>query len=214
MTRGESIPAAGPDYRNEEEARGAGAWPVAGVDEAGRGPLAGPVVAAAVIFHAGIPDGIDDSKKLAAPVRERLCAEIMACAHVGVGIATVEHIDRDNILQATLWAMARAIAALPLAPGHVLVDGNRLPALPCPATALVAGDCRSLSIAAASIVAKATRDRMMIELAGAHPGYGWEHNMGYSTAEHCAAIARLGVTVHHRRSFAPVREALLALTSG
>jgi ribonuclease HII len=214
MAMDESPRSGRPDCAAEDTARAAGARHVAGVDEAGRGPLAGPVVAAAVIFRDHIPEGLDDSKKLAAPVRERLCAELMDCAHVGIGIGPVERIDRDNILQATLWAMARAVESLPLAPCHALVDGNRLPALPCPGTALVGGDGRSLTIAAASIVAKVTRDRMMTELARAHPGYGWERNMGYGTGEHSAAIARLGVTVHHRRSFAPIRAALESLTSG
>jgi ribonuclease HII len=214
MTMDESPRSGRPDCAAEDTARAAGARHVAGVDEAGRGPWAGPVVAAAVIFRDRIPEGLDDSKKLPAPVRERLCAEIMSCAHVGIGIGPVERIDRDNILEATLWAMVRAVESLPLAPCHALVDGNRLPALPCPGTALVGGDGRSLTIAAASIVAKVTRDRMMTDLARAHPGYGWERNKGYGTGEHSAAIARLGVTVHHRRSFAPVRAALESLTIG
>jgi ribonuclease HII len=214
MTMDESPRSGRPDCAAEDTARAAGARHVAGVDEAGRGPWAGPVVAAAVIFRDRIPEGLDDSKKLPAPVRERLCAEIMSCAHVGIGIGPVERIDRDNILEATLWAMVRAVESLPLAPCHALVDGNRLPALPCPGTALVGGDGRSLTIAAASIVAKVTRDRMMTELARAHPGYGWERNKGYGTGEHSAAIARLGVTVHHRRSFAPIRAALESLTIG
>jgi ribonuclease HII len=132
---------------------------------------------------------------------------------VGIGVAPVERIDRDNILQATLWAMARAVESLGVAPCHALVDGNRLPTLACRATALVGGDGRSLSIAAASIVAKATRDRMMAELADEHPGFGWERNMGYGTPEHGAAIARLGITIHHRRSFAPIRAVLESLTT-
>ena len=214
MTMDESPRSGRPDSAAEDAARADGARHVAGVDEAGRGPWAGPVVAAAVIFRDRIPEGLDDSKKLAAPVRERLCAEIMGCAHVGIGIGPVERIDRDNILQATLWAMVRAVESLPLAPCHALVDGNRLPELPCPGTALVGGDGRSFTIAAASIVAKVTRDRMMTELARAHPGYGWERNKGYGTGEHSAAIARLGVTIHHRRSFAPIRAVLESLTIG
>lgn len=214
MARSESITQTRPDFAAEDDARRDGAKFVAGIDEAGRGPWAGPVVAAAVIFRDHVPAGLDDSKKLAAPLRERLCAEILACAHVGIGIAPVERIDQDNILQATLWAMGRAVESLPQSPCHVLVDGNRLPTLACRATALVGGDGRSLSIAAASIVAKQTRDRLMAELADEHPGYGWETNKGYGTPEHGAAITRLGITVHHRRSFAPIRAVLEALTIG
>jgi ribonuclease HII len=213
MVQAESLTQSGPDFAAEDDARRKGAKFVAGVDEAGRGPWAGPVVAAAVIFRERVPEGLDDSKKLTAPVRERLCAEILECAHVGIGVAPVERIDRDNILQATLWAMVRAVEGLGVAPCHALVDGNRLPTLACRATALVGGDGRSLSIAAASIVAKATRDRMMTELADEHPGFGWERNMGYGTPEHGAAIARLGITIHHRRSFAPIRAVLESLTT-
>ena len=182
---------------------------VAGVDEAGRGPLAGPVVAAAVIFSGGTaPPGIDDSKKLRSAAREALFAAIMASAEVGIGQASVAEIDRLNILQATFLAMRRALAALSPPPGHALIDGNRLPpGLPCPATTIVRGDSHSLSIAAASIIAKVTRDRLMLDLAAAHPGYGWERNMGYGTPVHLAGLARLGPTPHHRLSFAPVRVA-------
>lgn len=182
---------------------------VAGVDEAGRGPLAGPVVAAAVILDPDdIPDGINDSKKLLREAREKIYAQIMRRARYAVAIAEVERIDRLNILHATMWAMAAAVEGLTDRPAAALVDGDRLPELPCPGHAVVGGDSLSLSVAAASIVAKVTRDRLMIALAGEHPGYGWERNMGYGTPEHCAAIERLGVTVHHRRSFAPIRTAL------
>jgi len=184
---------------------------VAGVDEAGRGPWAGPVVAAAVVLNPNaIPEGLNDSKKLKEAERERLFEAIMACASVGVGIAGVEEIDRSNILAATFHAMQRAVTALPTAPRLALVDGNKAPALPCPSVPVIKGDARSLSIAAASIIAKVTRDRMMTDLAAAFPGYAWEKNKGYGTAAHQAGIARMGLTPHHRRSFKPIREALAA----
>jgi ribonuclease HII len=191
-----------PDYSIEIEIGGM----VAGVDEAGRGPLAGPVVAAAVILDvARIPDGIDDSKKLKAEHRQRLHGLITASAHVGIGIASVEEIDRVNILQATFLAMVRAVEALPVAPAHLLIDGNRAPKqLPCACRTVVGGDGISLSIAAASIVAKVTRDRIMAELALAHPHYGWERNAGYGTPEHQRALALVGITPHHRKSFEPI----------
>lgn len=183
--------------------------PVAGVDEAGRGPLAGPVVAAAVILDPQrIPDGINDSKVLDEATREVLYGRIRATAIVGVGIADVTRIDRDNILAATLWAMAQAVAKLAVEPKLVAIDGNRAPALGCPSRTLVKGDARCLSIAAASIIAKVTRDRLMVTLGAKHPGYGFERHKGYGTAEHHDAIRRLGVTVHHRRSFRTVQLAL------
>ena len=185
---------------------------VAGIDEAGRGPLAGPVVAAAVVLPddpAQVPSGIDDSKALAPARRAELCDALRQTALIGVGIASVFEIDFHNILQATLMAMARAVMSLPLAPGLALVDGNQLPNIPCPARAVVGGDRTSLSIAAASVIAKVTRDRIMEGLAAAHPAYGWEHNRGYATAEHRRAIRAVGITLHHRRSFAPVRAAEL-----
>jgi ribonuclease HII len=184
--------------------------PVAGVDEAGRGPLAGPVVAAAVILDPGnIPDGIADSKTLDPEVRRALYLEILAAAQVGVGVAGVERIDAENILNASLWAMADAVAQLPSRPRLVLIDGNKVPQrLDCASRAIVRGDAKCLSIAAASIVAKVTRDAMMIELARAYPGYGFERHKGYATAEHQAAIERHGVTPHHRRSFKTVQLAL------
>jgi len=183
--------------------------PVAGVDEAGRGPLAGPVTAAAVIVDRPLPAAlaraIDDSKKLRPAQREALHAEILGLCHVGIGWASCEEIDRHNILQATFLAMRRAVAALPLPPRALLIDGNRVPKdLPCPAHTLVGGDGLSLSIAAASIVAKVERDREMLRLAAECPGYGWERNAGYGTAEHRTALLRLGPSPHHRRSFAPV----------
>ena len=182
---------------------------VCGVDEVGRGPWAGPVVAAAVILDRGWDaDGVDDSKRLTAVARTRLRREIEAHAEVGTGQASVYEIDRMNILNAALLAMRRAVAALARAPECALVDGNRLPDLPCPATAVTRGDGRSLSIAAASIVAKVERDRLMAGLAVDFPGYGWERNAGYGTPEHATALERLGVSPHHRRSFAPVARRL------
>lgn len=198
-----------PDFRFETEARAAGAMRIAGVDEAGRGPLAGPVIAAAVILDPDrIPVGLDDSKKLTARRREALCEEILAVAEVGVGRASAAEIDEINILQASHLAMCRALAEL----GSVdlaLVDGNRLPRdLPCEGRAIVKGDALSLSIAAASIVAKVWRDREMVALAQQHPGYGWERNKGYPSAEHRAALIAIGATSEHRRSFKPVHNIL------
>ncbi len=183
--------------------------PVAGVDEAGRGPWAGPVVAAAVVLDAAcVPAGVTDSKQLSRARREALFAALRVSARVGVGVASVAEIDRLNILAATLVAMRRAVDDLGVEPAHVLIDGNRLPELCCPATAVVGGDRRSLSIAAASIIAKVTRDRLMARLARRYPGFGWERNAGYGTPEHRSALDRLGVTPHHRRSFAPVARLL------
>lgn len=190
--------------------------PIAGVDEAGRGPLAGPVVAAAVILDPDrIPDGIADSKLLEADVRRALYKDILATARVGVGIAGVDRIDTDNILNASLWAMADAVAQLECRPRLVLVDGNKVPTqLKCASRAIVKGDAKCLSIAAASIVAKVTRDTIMIELARHFPNYGFERHKGYGTAEHQAAIERHGVTPHHRRSFRPVQLALGLIEAG
>ena len=184
---------------------------VAGVDEAGRGPWAGPVVAAAVVFGDGGPPPalratITDSKQCPPPLRAALHAQILAVADAAVGIASVAEIDCINILQATLLAMRRAVVGLPSAPALVLVDGNRAPRLPCAVRTVVGGDRLSLSVAAASIVAKVTRDRLMAHLAADHPGYGWERNAGYGTAEHRAGLARLGLTAQHRRSFRPIRQ--------
>ena len=191
---------------------------VAGVDEVGRGPLAGPVVTAAAILDparlpADLLAAIDDSKKLTARRREQLAMALIARRGQGVeyalAAASVAVIDRDNILSASLDAMARAVDRLPIRPDLVLVDGNRLPAgLRIPGQAVVGGDGRSLSIAAASILAKVIRDRLMVRLAKRWPGYDWERNAGYPTARHRAALARLGITPHHRRSFAPVAAVL------
>ena len=197
-----------PDFTIER----ASAGPVAGIDEAGRGPWAGPVVAAAAILPNDLPDELcrrlDDSKKLQRNVREDLLAELESAALLGVGIASAKEIDELNILQATMVAMRRAVDDLPSLPATALVDGNRVPDLGCSVRTVVKGDGLSLSIAAASIVAKVTRDRIMTELAQRFPGYGWERNAGYGTSEHRGAIARLGVTTAHRRSFAPIRKAL------
>jgi ribonuclease HII len=183
--------------------------PIAGIDEAGRAPWAGPVVAAAVVLDPSkIPPGIADSKALDATARERLFAAIVSTADVGVGIADVQRIDEANILNATLWAMRTAVLQLSSPPRLALVDGNRVPQLACETRAIVKGDATCLSIAAASIIAKVTRDRIMIALGQAHPGYGFERHKGYGTPEHQAAIRRLGVTPHHRRSFRPIRLAL------
>ncbi|PRY20651.1 RNase HII [Aliiruegeria haliotis] len=203
-----------PDLSFEIAAWERGARCVAGTDEVGRGPLAGPVTAAAVILDPdNIPDGLNDSKKLTPARREALAARLIDCARCTVVHATVEQIDQMNILRASHWAMAQALRDLcvspTLAPDHVLVDGNRMPAeLPCPGECVVKGDAKSLSIAAASIVAKVARDRIMVDLAQQHPGYGWDRNAGYPTPEHREALRNLGVTPHHRRSFAPVRNIL------
>ncbi|MFP7571051.1 ribonuclease HII [Marivita sp. S2033] len=183
---------------------------VAGVDEAGRGPLAGPVVAAAVILSPALfPDGLRDSKKLTARRRGQLLELLTQQARIGVGEASVEEIDSLNILRASHLAMCRAIAALPERPGYVLIDGNMIPRdLALPATPIVKGDGLSLSIAAASIVAKTRRDAIMWDLAQQYPGYGWETNQGYPTMCHKTALRNLGVTPHHRRSFKPVHNML------
>ncbi|MDA1098304.1 MAG: ribonuclease HII [Proteobacteria bacterium] len=206
-------------YGHEAAAAARGLVPVCGIDEAGRGPWAGPVVAAAVILRPDhIPPGLADSKTLSRARREQLFDSLGQVAVIGVGRAGVEEIDRLNILAATMLAMARAVADLATPPRHALVDGNRAPDLPrratgnlaCGVECLVKGDARCLSIAAASIVAKVTRDREMTALAECFPGYGWERNAGYGTAEHRAALARLGPTEMHRRSFAPIRKLLAA----
>ncbi|HEY7809035.1 MAG TPA: ribonuclease HII [Allosphingosinicella sp.] len=185
--------------------------PLAGVDEAGCAPLAGPVVAAAVVLdREKFPRGIDDSKALPAPVREAICARLYKVARVGVGIASVEEIDTINIYWARMLAMTRAVEALGFDPEMILVDGNRCPKWQRPSLAIVAGDAKCRSIAAASIVAKVTRDRIMFDHAREHPGYGWETNKGYPTPEHYRALNALGPTPLHRRSFAPVRVCLEA----
>ena len=195
-----------PDFAIEDGCRGV----VCGIDEAGRGPLAGPVVAAAVIidrarFSAELSETLDDSKVLRRSVREACYRALFACARIGVGSASVVEIDRINILRASHLAMTRAVAALGVPADIALVDGNLAPPLPCAVQTVVKGDGLSLSIAAASVVAKVTRDRIMRALGGRHPAYGWETNVGYATREHAEAIARVGITRHHRRSFEPVR---------
>lgn len=199
-----------PDLAFESAAIAGGVRRVAGVDEAGRGPLCGPVVAAAVILdHRRIPPGLNDSKKLAAPERVRLHAVIVEVAEVGVGIATHEEIDAINILRASHLAMERAVAALSHPPEYLLIDGHLLPrGLTIRADAIIGGDALSLSVAAASIVAKVTRDRIMVDLAQQYPGYGWDRNAGYPTREHLDALQTLGITPVHRRSFRPVHNIL------
>ncbi len=183
--------------------------PIAGVDEAGRGPWAGPVVAAAVILDPDhIPANIDDSKVIDEDGRAFLYNRIMKVADVGIGIADVDRIDRDNILAATLWAMGEAVAALKTRPKLVLIDGNRAPRITIETRTIVKGDAKCLSIAAASIIAKVTRDRMMMAFAREFPGYGFERHKGYGTPEHQIAIDKLGVCHLHRRSFKPVQLAL------
>ena len=194
-----------PDYTLEASLGGA----VAGIDEAGRGPWAGPVVAAAVVLNrqslpAELEVRLDDSKKLGKPVRERLFDLLAGHAATGVGQASVEEIDALNILEATMLAMRRAVADLPVRPDHAIVDGNRAPGLDIPSQCLVGGDGRALSIAAASIVAKVTRDRVMVALAADFPGYGWDSNAGYGTKRHAEGLQKHGVTPHHRKSFAPI----------
>jgi ribonuclease HII len=199
-----------PDDSFERAAWARGFRLVAGVDEVGRGPLAGPVVAAAVVLDPdAIPSGLADSKRLSPARRVALASEIHRRAAVGVGLADVAEIDALNILEASMLAMSRALAALPVAPDLALIDGNRCPrGLACPAEAVVRGDARAVSIAAASIVAKVARDAMMADLDRAFPGYGWAINAGYPTPAHLGALTRLGVTPHHRRSFAPVHKML------
>jgi ribonuclease HII len=202
-----------PDFSFEKRIKGL----VCGIDEAGRGPLAGPVVAAAVILDRKclpklLRRSLDDSKRLSREEREEYAGLLRRCARIGVGAASVEEIDRHNILRATLLAMCRAVAALGEVPATALVDGNVAPALPCPVQTVIGGDGLSLSIAAASVIAKVTRDRLMHRLALRYQGYGWERNVGYGTAEHRTALAELGPTCHHRRSFSPVQLSL-SLTS-
>lgn len=199
------IAIAPPSFRRERALIKRGVWPVAGCDEAGRGPLAGPVVAAAVILDPDrIPRGIDDSKRLTPEEREKLFDKICATAQVSVAVASRSRIDRDNILRASLWALKRAVVALPEQPRHVFVDGRDRPDTECDCEAVIGGDGIVLSIAAASIIAKVTRDRLMCALAQDCPGYGFEQHKGYAVPEHLDALDRLGPTVHHRSFFAPV----------
>jgi ribonuclease HII len=198
-----------PDFEFEKKYHAQGFNRIVGIDEAGRGPWAGPVVAAAVMLYPQNTNGallaeLDDSKKLSAPKRDALYEALQQSADVGVGTASVEEIDTINILQATFLAMTRAVESLPNAPDFALVDGNKLPPLSCPAEAIVKGDSRSLSIAAASIIAKVTRDRIMTELGEIHPGYAWEKNKGYGTKAHQAGLEQRGVTEHHRKSYRPI----------
>jgi ribonuclease HII len=199
-----------PDYSFETIARARGFARIAGVDEVGRGPLAGPVTAAAVVLDpARIPDGLNDSKKFTARRRELLYDQILAVAEVSIGEATVEEIDEINILRASHLAMMRALAGLLSPPDHVLIDGNMLPRdLALSAEAIVKGDGRSVSISAASIVAKVWRDRGMLTLAQHYPGYGWETNAGYGSKSHMTALQNLGATPHHRQSFKPIHNIL------
>jgi ribonuclease HII len=200
----------GSDFSFEIAAFKRGAQIVAGVDEVGRGPLAGPVTAAAVILDpAALPEGLCDSKMIGPKRREVLCEAIMACAEVSIAHASVEEIDTHNILRASHLAMERAVNGLSRRPDHLLIDGNMIPrGLTCPAETIVRGDARCVSISAASIVAKICRDRIMWDLAQHYPGYGWETNMGYPSKYHKAALQNLGVTPHHRRSFKPVHNIL------
>lgn len=196
---------AGPTFARESEAISQSLWPVAGCDEVGRGPLAGPVVAAAVILDPRrVPAGLNDSKKLTSRAREALFDDIMATAEVGIAFGSVARIARDNIRRASLWALAQAVAALPAPPRLVFVDGRDRIDVPCRCEAVIKGDALIASVAAASIVAKVTRDRLMARLGAACPGYGFERNMGYGVPEHLRALRAHGATGHHRAGFAPV----------
>ncbi len=196
----------GPTFAREANAYRRGFAPVAGCDEAGRGPLAGPVVAAAVILDpARVPKGLDDSKMLEPEKREVLFDKIFASAEIAIAIAPPNRIDRDNILRASLWALAQAVCSLPRTPQLVFVDGRDSLPLQCEVKAVIGGDGIVASIAAASIVAKVTRDRLMTQLGVAHPEYGFERHKGYSTRFHWERLQAHGPTIHHRNSFAPVR---------
>ncbi len=196
------MPKSTPNFSFERKCCG----PVCGVDEAGRGPLAGPVVAAAVILTPEkIPEGLNDSKILSKIRRELLLNEIMKNAQIGIGIAEPEEIDRINILGASMIAMRRAVLALPCLPETALIDGNKIPDLPCKAEYIIKGDARCLSIAAASIVAKVTRDRLMIDAELRFPGYKFFQHKGYATRLHCSLMQKLGPSPIHRRSFSPVK---------
>ena len=204
------MPAKIPTFEIEEGIPGI----IAGIDEAGRGPLAGPVVAAAVVLDpATMPEGIRDSKTLTEKRRGELATLLWKTSAIGVGVASVDEIDHMNILQATLLAMSRAAANLPIRPAACIVDGHIKPKLRCPAYTVIKGDSKSFSIAAASIIAKTTRDRMMRELAREYPFYAWESNKGYAAPAHREALAQYGVTPHHRKSFAPIHNMLYADSS-
>lgn len=204
-----------PDYLLETDYLREGAHSIAGVDEVGRGPIAGPVTAAAVVLDAeNLPTGLNDSKKLSARKREQLFDQIMRTSVVSIAHASVDEIDDLNILYASHLAMVRACNGLPLRPSVALIDGNLVPQdLGLKAVPVVKGDARSLSIAAASIVAKVTRDRLMVDLAQQYPGYGWSQNAGYPTKAHLEALRDIGVTPHHRRSFRPVHNILYQVKS-
>lgn len=200
-----------PSFDLEEELMDLHGVPVAGIDEAGRGPWAGPVVVAAVILNPNrIPEGLNDSKVLTPQAREDRFAEIIATSCVSITIGQVRRIDRDNILQASLWGMRAAFRGLQVPQAAALIDGNLVPKrFPGgKARAIVGGDALSLSVAAASIIAKVTRDRIMVKLAKRYRRYGWESNKGYGTPEHARAVREHGVCTHHRRSFAPIERAL------
>ncbi|MGB8276822.1 MAG: ribonuclease HII [Methylovirgula sp.] len=198
-----------PGFRREKTLHKKGLWPIAGIDEVGRGCLAGPVAAAAVILDpSDLPDGLNDSKCLPAEIRETLYEEILRRAHaISVAFVSAADIDQINIRQASLAAMRRALAALAVAPRYVLIDGNDLPQnLVCPGETIVKGDSLSASIAAASIVAKVARDRLMVRLCRSHPAYGFSRHVGYATQEHLAALAQHGPSPYHRLSFSPLRQ--------
>ncbi|MDF1802565.1 ribonuclease HII [Thalassovita sp.] len=199
-----------PDYTLEQSVHAQGYLRVAGVDEVGRGPLAGPVTAAAVVLDPNhIPEGLNDSKKLSPKRRAAVLEALMDCAEVSVAHASVEEIDEHNILRASHIAMVRALEGLKTPPDFALIDGNLIPrGMPVPAQAVVKGDALSVSIAAASIAAKIRRDLLMVELAQQFPGYGWDRNAGYPSKQHREALQNLGVTPHHRRSFKPVHNIL------
>jgi len=198
-----------PNWHYETLSGGKGGKMIAGVDEAGRGPLAGPVVAAAVILDPKcIPSGLNDSKKLSPTKREALYDILMKTAQIGIGLAEPEEIARINILAATMNAMQRAVADLPTSPDAILIDGNRCPKFDIPTQAIVKGDAKSLSIAAASIIAKTTRDKLMAEADSRFPGYGHRGHKGYPTKAHRQALIKLGASPIHRRSYAPVKAVL------
>jgi ribonuclease HII len=216
MATDSSAPATGPDLRHERRAIRRGARVVAGVDEAGRGPLAGPVVVAAVILNTRrIPGGLNDSKLLLPETREALYEKLMGSATVSVAVAPPALIARLNILQATLWAMRQALLGLTVRPDHALIDGNALPKeLPCHGQTVIGGDGLSLSIAAASVIAKVTRDRMCQIMHCEEPDYGFDGHKGYSTPEHLAALNALGPGRHHRMDFAPCADAARVRVAG
>jgi ribonuclease HII len=212
----EKLPVTAPSFDLEAALMDEFKGPVAGIDEAGRGPWAGPVVVAAVILDPDrIPYGLNDSKQLTPQEREERYVEIVATSIVSVAIGPVKQIDRINILQASLWGMRKAYRGLGVPLGTALIDGNIVPKrFPCKARAVVAGDALSLSVAAASIVAKVTRDRMMVKLSRRYRRYAWDSNKGYGTREHAEAIKKHGVCLHHRRSFSPIERALRLLETG